>query len=131
MGPSTSRFVQRLAGNLLKVARAQTGLSQRDVARMADVPQSTVARIETGARQPSLPALARILAAMDLELRIALAPYDDHDDILDETQSSLTPDQRASQEARLDDFAIRLSKAAARDRIHRHPDGVFRPTAAM
>lgn len=104
MGPSTSLHVKRLAGNLLKVARARTGLSQREVAHSADVAQSTIARIESGARQPSLPVLARILAAIDLELRITLAPYDDHDDILDATQARLRPAQRPCQESRGDDF---------------------------
>lgn len=69
-GPSTSVHIKRLAGNLLKLARARTGLSQREVAQLADVAQSTIARIELGARQPSLPVLARTLAALDLELRI-------------------------------------------------------------
>ncbi|WP_404824986.1 helix-turn-helix transcriptional regulator [Mycolicibacterium gadium] len=87
--------IKRLAGNLLKLARAQTGLSQREVAQLADVAQSTIARIESGARQPSLPVLARILAAMDLELRITFAPYDDHDDFFDATQARLTTAQRA------------------------------------
>lgn len=110
-GPSTSVHIERLAGNLLKLARARTGLSQREVAQLADVAQSTIARIESSARQPSLPVLARILAALDLELRITLAPYDDHDDILDATQARLTPAQRACQESRGDDFiaALRLN----------------------
>lgn len=90
-GSTTSLHIKRLAGNLLKVARARTGLSQREVADLADVAQSTIARIESGARQPSLPVLARILAAIDLELKITLAPYDDHDDTLDATQDRLTP----------------------------------------
>jgi transcriptional regulator with XRE-family HTH domain len=55
--------VERLAGNVLRVARARTGMSQRELAEAAGVPQSTIARIEFGVRQPSLPLLARILAA--------------------------------------------------------------------
>ena len=36
-----------------------------------------------GTRQPSLPTLGRLLAAVDLDMRVRLEPYDDHDDVLD------------------------------------------------
>jgi transcriptional regulator with XRE-family HTH domain len=55
------------------------------------VPQSTIARIESGARRPSL---ARILAAVNLELRINLEAYDAHDDVLDAEDARLTAAQR-------------------------------------
>jgi predicted transcriptional regulator len=41
--------------------------SQREPAEAAHVPQSTIARIESGAREPSLPSLIRTVAAVDLE----------------------------------------------------------------
>jgi transcriptional regulator with XRE-family HTH domain len=63
-------------GNLLRIARARTGMSQRELAEAAGVAQSTIGRIESGARQPSLPVPARILAAVDLELRITVEDYD-------------------------------------------------------
>lgn len=40
---------------------------------------------------PSLPLLARIMAAVDLKLRISLADYDAHDDVLDAEDARLTP----------------------------------------
>lgn len=83
MGPTTAGYVQRLAGSLVRLARLETGVSQRELARRAGVAQSTIARIESGSRQPSLPVLARILAAVDLELRVRLEPYDSHDDFYD------------------------------------------------
>ena len=83
-GPTTQRYTERLAGNMLRLARAQRGWSQRQLAEAAGVPVSTVARIESGARQPSLVTVSRLLAAADLELRARLEPYDDHDDVLDE-----------------------------------------------
>lgn len=58
------------------------------------MPQSTIARIESGARQPSLPFLARILAAVDLEPRIMLEAYDARDDVLDAEDARLTDAQR-------------------------------------
>ena len=48
MGPTTAGYVDRLAGNLLKVARAKAGMSQRELAQAAGVAQSTIARIESG-----------------------------------------------------------------------------------
>ena len=94
MGPTTQRHVERLAGNLLRRARAQKGLTQRQLAELAGVPQSSIAKIESGARQPTLPVLTRILVAVDLEPRIALEPYDDHDDVLDADAAARTPPER-------------------------------------
>lgn len=104
MGPTTTGYVARLAGNVLRVARARIGLSQRQLAQAAGVPQSTIARIESGARQPSLPVLARILAAVDLEPRITLAPYDAHDDDLDATDACLSDAERAARRVAQDEF---------------------------
>jgi transcriptional regulator with XRE-family HTH domain len=82
-GPTTSAAIQQLAANVLKIARGRVQLSQRALAERAGVPQSTVARIESGAMQPTLPMLYRLLIAVDLEPRIRIEPYDDHDDVLD------------------------------------------------
>jgi len=94
-GQTTRRYTERLAGNLLRLARAQRGWSQRRLAEAAGVPVSTVARIESGARQPSLVTISRLLAAADLELRARLEHYDDHDDVLDARQAALTPEEQA------------------------------------
>ena len=80
MGPTKTGHVERLAGNLLRVARLGEACRNENWPRPRMWPQSTIARIESGARQPSLPMLARILAAVDLELRINLEAYDAHDD---------------------------------------------------
>jgi transcriptional regulator with XRE-family HTH domain len=90
MGSTKTQDSQELAGNLLRLARVKTGLTQRQLAEAAGVPQSTVARIETHRQQPTLPLLARLLAAADLELRTTLDRYDSHDDVLD-TRRSQTP----------------------------------------
>lgn len=66
------------AGNLLRLARIERGWSQRQLAAEAGVAHSTVARIESGAVQPSLPSLARLLAAADLELRLRLEQQGAH-----------------------------------------------------
>jgi transcriptional regulator with XRE-family HTH domain len=104
IGPSTQRSVDAWAANVLRVARAKTGLTQRQLAEKAGVPYSTIAKIESGARQPTHPTMAKILAAVDLSLSTRLVPYDDHDDVLwhQEQQRSLAErSQIAAEQARL------------------------------
>lgn len=50
MGPTKSTAVDRLAGNVLRLARLERGMTQRELADVAGVAQSTIARIESGAR---------------------------------------------------------------------------------
>jgi transcriptional regulator with XRE-family HTH domain len=111
MGRTTAGNVERLAGNLLRIARARVGMSQRDLAQVAHIPQSTIARIESGARQPSLPVLARILAAVDLELRVTLKTYDSHDDFYDAETKRLTAAQHSARREAQDDFDARLRES--------------------
>jgi uncharacterized protein len=64
------------AGAALQEARLRAGLSQTELARRATVTQSVISAYESGARQPSLPVLERLVAAtgLELELRIRKAP---------------------------------------------------------
>jgi transcriptional regulator with XRE-family HTH domain len=66
-----------VAGELLREARVAAHLSQRALATIAGVPQSTVARIEGGHMQPSLPLLYRILEAAGAKARTVLEPADE------------------------------------------------------
>ncbi len=100
MGPTTWRDTERWAGNLLRSARAKKGVSQAQLAALAGVPRSTVERIEAGHRQPSLITLSRLLAAIDLEMRVRLEDYDDHDDVLDAAYAAMPPEQQAVTDAR-------------------------------
>ena len=93
-GPTTQGYTHRWAANLLRDARVRRGWSQRRLAEAAGVPASTVARIESSTRQPSLVTLSRLLAAADLELRIRVDEYDDHDDVLDARRAAMTAQQR-------------------------------------
>lgn len=61
------------AGDLLREARRRRGMSQRDLAAAAGVPQSLVAKIESGSRQPSLPTLMRLIAAAGFMVRAELS----------------------------------------------------------
>ncbi|WP_131809544.1 helix-turn-helix transcriptional regulator [Mycolicibacterium iranicum] len=114
MGSTKSAVVDRLAGNVLKLARLERGMTQRELAAVAGVAQSTIARIESGARQPSLPLMARVLAAIDLEMRISLAPYDAHDDVLDATEERLSGEELERRRENQDDFASALKEGAGR-----------------
>lgn len=107
MGPTRERHSARRAGNLLRMVRAKRGLTQRQLADAAGVPQSTIGRIESGAMQPTLPLLDRILVSAGLELRTRLEPYDDHDDVLDSLNAGLSSDQRAA----ADDATVHLAAA--------------------
>ncbi len=91
-GPHAAGYIDRSAANTLKLVRIRTGMSQRDLAAAAGVPQSTVARIESGAMQPTHALLQRIVIGSGLEMRVHLEPYDDHDDVLDNLDA-LDPDR--------------------------------------
>jgi len=71
--------VWTVAGSLVWQARTGARLTQRDLAVACGVPQSTIAAIERGRRQPSIPLLQRILRGAGMEVRLVLEPLDDHD----------------------------------------------------
>lgn len=58
------------AGTLLRTARQKAGLSQAELARQAGVTQSVISAYESGARQPSLPTLARLIEATGSNLEL-------------------------------------------------------------
>jgi uncharacterized protein len=63
---------QSSAGELLRDARQRAGLSQVQVARRAGVTQSVVSAYESGAREPSLATLRRLVAATGMELAVGI-----------------------------------------------------------
>jgi transcriptional regulator with XRE-family HTH domain len=95
IGPRSQRSIDAWAGNVLRVVRAKAGLTQRQLAEKAGVPYSTIAKIESGKRQPTHPTMAKILAAVDLSLSTQLVAYDDHDDVLWEQEQRRSPAERA------------------------------------
>ncbi len=56
----------------LNEARSRAGLSQSELAKRAAVAQSVISAYESGARQPSLPVLERLVAAAGLKLELRL-----------------------------------------------------------
>jgi transcriptional regulator with XRE-family HTH domain len=68
--------VERVAGDLLRLARVKAGLTQAEFARRAGVGQPLVSAYEGGHRQPTVPTLIRLLEAAGLELRMRLEVSD-------------------------------------------------------
>ncbi|MEU7947191.1 helix-turn-helix transcriptional regulator [Micromonospora taraxaci] len=85
--PST-RLVT-LLGATVRRERQLRDLTQRQLAELAKVSQTAIARIERGDRAPNIPVLERLLAAMDVQLVVGVEPLDAHLD------------------ARIDDLAVR------------------------
>ncbi|MFI7604065.1 helix-turn-helix domain-containing protein [Micromonospora sp. NPDC049366] len=81
----SSRLVQ-LLGDTVRQQRESRDLSQQKLASLAGVSQAMVARVERGDRSPGLPLLERLLAAMDVQLTVAVEPLDAH---LDATMAGL------------------------------------------
>ena len=61
---------------LVAEARKRAGLTQAGLAERAGVAQSTVARIESGARNPSADMVERLVRAAGYELRVSLGEPD-------------------------------------------------------
>lgn len=64
------RLVETLPAQLLSNARLEAGLSARGLAAKADVPTSTITRIERGTTDPTLGMLTRLLDATGHELLV-------------------------------------------------------------
>ena len=62
------------AAEMLRDARRGAGLTQRQLAERAGVPQATVGRIEAGAVSPRVDTLDHLLRAAHQELRVAARP---------------------------------------------------------
>jgi transcriptional regulator with XRE-family HTH domain len=60
----------KVAGELIREIRRESGLHQAELARRAALPRSVVSAYEHGRRQPGVDALARLAAAAGFELRI-------------------------------------------------------------
>jgi transcriptional regulator with XRE-family HTH domain len=64
------------SADIIRIARQRAGLTQQQLADRAGHPRATIARWETGVREPSLATLEGVVAACDLDLVIHLAKRD-------------------------------------------------------
>ena len=63
----------RLAENI-KALREARGLSQQQIAKIADIPRATWTHLESGAANPTLAVLVKVAAALQVRLDELLAP---------------------------------------------------------
>jgi transcriptional regulator with XRE-family HTH domain len=82
-----------ISGSLVLSARLKAGLTQQQLAARLGITQPVVAAYESGRRQPTVQTLMRMLAAAGFDLRLSLAPHEDHDEVLDALER-----QRSSEE---------------------------------
>lgn len=82
------------SGHLLREARRRAGLTQRELAARAGTTQPAIARIESGASEPSLERLVRLVRTCGLDLDIHVVPLDEDAWTLAEQGQGLTPDER-------------------------------------
>lgn len=79
---------------ILREARVRAGLTQRELARRARKAQSEIARLEAGRQEPTFATLERLVRAAGFDLKVQLAPHDEHDERLIRRMLSLSPDER-------------------------------------
>jgi transcriptional regulator with XRE-family HTH domain len=84
-------------GRILKAARRAAGLSQRELARRAGVPQPAISRIESGIVSPTVATLERLLRQCGLELE-TVPRAGEVDRTLIQQRLRLSPGQRAAQD---------------------------------
>lgn len=102
-----------LSADLLREARLRANLTQRELARRSSRPQSSIARWERGAMQPSLETLRELLRTCGFDLWYRLAAADDsYDEFVDELLE-LTPAERLEAALRRERAYEELRRRAA------------------
>jgi transcriptional regulator with XRE-family HTH domain len=88
------------AGTILKEARLRTGLTQRELAARADVPQPAISRIERDRVSPRIDTLDELLRSCGLALDLVDRPGRDVDRTLIRERLALSVPERAGLAAR-------------------------------
>ena len=76
-------------------------MSQRELADRAGVPVTMISAYERDQRQPTLSTLLRLLRAAGFDLRLHLAAYDPHDDILAGLEADRSEPERLRRDQQL------------------------------
>jgi uncharacterized protein len=87
---------------LLQLARLKAGMSQRELAERAGVPVTMISAYERDQRQPTLATLLRLLRAAGFDLRLHLAAYDPHDEILAGLEAGRSEAERRQRDRQVD-----------------------------
>ena len=99
---------------LVAEARKRAGLTQAALAQRAGVAQTTVARIESGARNPSTDMVERLVRASGYEIRVSLGEPDPGTASLFERTLRRTPAERLTDAVRAARFVQRGREALRR-----------------
>lgn len=102
--------------HLVREARRRAGLTQEELADRAGVPQSTIGRIESGARVPSTVLVERLVRAAGFEVRVGLGEPDPETDSLVERALRRTARKRLADATRAARFVLRGRRAVRRAR---------------
>ena len=86
---------------LLQLARLKADMSQRELAERAGVPVTMISAYERDQRQPTLATLLRLLRAAGFDLRLHLAAYDPHDEILARLEADRSEADRSHRDQQL------------------------------
>ncbi len=93
--------------SLVREARKRGRLTQAALARRAGVPQSTIARIESGARTPSTDLVEGLVRAAGFEIRVRLGEPDPGTASLFQRSLRRTPAERLADATRTARFVLR------------------------
>ena len=104
------------AATILRDARSAAGLSQRELGRMARVPQASISRIEQGDIAPRSTTLERLLAACGWSLSAHPAESPGVDRSLIRDRLALTPLERSRRGTDEALAMLRLGRARLRRR---------------
>jgi transcriptional regulator with XRE-family HTH domain len=102
------------AAALARSARRRAGLTQRELARRARIPQPTIAAIEAGRQDPRYATLSRLLDACGYELDYVARAGDGVDRTLIRKELRRTPLERLRQIPAEAAFLRKLGTAARR-----------------
>ncbi len=107
-----------ILSNLVREARRRAGLTQVALALRAGVPQSTIARLESGSRVPSTKLVERLVRIAGFEIRCQLGQPDPGTRSLFEATLRQTPAERLAGAVRAARFVL-----GGRSRIGNRHDG--------
>ena len=99
--------------SIVREARRRAGLTQSALADRAGVPKSTVGRIESGARAPSVELVQRLVRAAGLEVTVSLSEIDPGTDSMFERTLRRSPAERLADATRVARFVLRGRREVA------------------
>jgi transcriptional regulator with XRE-family HTH domain len=103
-------------GTLVREARRRAGLTQTELAERTRTTQPAIARLESGATEPSFRRVSQSVLACGLELVPVLREVDDSDWSVASANLLLTPQQRVDNHQRAIRFVLAGREAIRRAR---------------